>query len=273
MAVLAGTSVPTHAQDCESVAPELERLLPSFNTRCRAQLLNFHVTEINGSVMLMVDRNGALRGVQSDAETPVAVAFPGGVAHFGHEDETIYWGLWQPGRMLRFEGPDESGSFTTVYTIPYLAGMPYRSISTPDRAEYAMVGQPFIISKHQNANITTDTDVDGAPIDPGPITNLTVRLEGGKAFAELSFSARGVPGRARLEMEKRSPVSPYFDAVSCDDRAGTCPFAELHLYGSDAEYAGLLFNVSYQTAMPEGPRVAARLNGAKGIGAVALKRR
>ena len=132
-----------------------------------------------------------------------------------------------------------------------------------------MLGSPFLTSRDF-------TNVRSNPIDPGPVQNASVQVDlaDGTGIARIRYSVRSVSGEITLNLVRRKPPSTTFDSVNCTDTGfDICSSAELRFYGRQGEFAGLLFTINYNTALEQGPRVAAGLNNSKGYGAIALKRR
>jgi hypothetical protein len=230
-----------------------------------------------------VDRDGAVRALITRGEPAQALLIPGTVTHAGAEKDTIYWGLWMPGPMRRFEGIEERGSYTAGVAQPYVGGITaaeyFRHDSVSGRVtsaspvpgdgsvSYEMLGSPFIASRDE-ANFRSNL------IDPGPVQRASVQVDfaSGRAVARIRYSVRGVGADIRFDLVRRKPPSTTFESVSCTDTGfDVCSHAELRFYGRQGELAGLLFTLNYNTAMTESQRVPAKLNNAWGYGAVALE--
>ena len=163
----------------------------------------------------------------------------------------------------------ERGSYIATVAQPYVGGIQSRSfVPTNGTATYELLGAPFIASRDE-ANSRSNL------IDPGPVqrANVQVDFATGKAVARIHYSVRGVGADFRFDLVRRRPPSTTFESVSCTDTGfDVCSHAELRFYGAQGDLAGLLFTLNYNTAMTEGQRVPAKLNNARGYGAVALER-
>jgi hypothetical protein len=268
------------ADDCAPVMRAIDSLVPVHTVRCGALVQSFLTesgSEFAGSrTTLVLQNDGAVRALQNAAEPPATLVFPGGVTHYGAEGGVIYWGQWTPGPIRRFEGESERGSRVSRGAMPYVGGIPTRMLIRPGVADYELLGEPFVISRHfGNPDIVTDTDYQGNVIEPGPIGSASLRVDfaAGTAMARLRYSVRSVSTETRLELRRRNPTSLTFDSVDCGSRAvDTCPYAELRFYGAQGDYAGMRFELHYNGTMSEPQRVAARLNNVRGFGTAAFKR-
>jgi hypothetical protein len=269
--------------ECDPLDPAVAALLPETRLRCGAVLQAYDRGELQDQVStLAVDRNGAVRGLIARDEPVQALLIPGTIAHFGDEEDTIYWGLWMPGPMRQFAGTAERNSYNATVAQPYVGGVSaseyFRhdalssggatsssAVPTQGTVSYELLGSPFIASRDE-ANARSNL------IDPGPIQRASVQVDfaRGTAVATVRYSVRGVGTETRFELVRRKPPSLTFESASCSD---LCSNAELRFYGRQGAFAGLLFDINYNTAMSESQRVPARLNNAKGFGAVALERR
>jgi hypothetical protein len=269
-------ALPTRGQDddCGPLPPEIANLLPSDSLRCGVGIQSF-VTGARGDfggtrVMLMLDDNGAVRGLRSAIEPEVTLVFPAGVTAVGSNGDILYWGQWPRGPVRRFEGTAEVGSYVQGGAMAYVAGVRTRALSTSGTVDYELLGEPRVVSR---SNAGTDTDNESNPIAPGTIRGASVRVDfaAGTAVARFPVSVRGAAADVRFNLAKRDITSDTFEVVDCD--GPTCPFAELRFYGGAAELAGLRFSFDYNVAMPEPVRVAAKLNNVTGYAVVALRRR
>jgi hypothetical protein len=291
------TSMPIHAPaqerrvlprlevECAPLEPALASLVPVSGMRCGAGLQSNLGSEFGDHVSFVVDRDGAVRALTVRDEPVRALLIPGSITHFGAEEDTIYWGIWMPGPMRRFEGAEERGSYSTTVAQPYVGGISAAEyfrhdmlsgaatssapVPTEGTITYERLGAPFVASRD-------DVNFRSNLIEPGPIQRASVQVDfaRGTAVARIAYSVRGVAADFRFDLVRRNPPSLTFDSVSCTNTGfDICSHAELRFYGRQGEFAGLLFKLNYNTAMNEGQRVPARLNNAKGHGAVALERR
>jgi len=278
--------LPRLELECDPLDPALALLVPESRLRCGVGMQSYLGGEFGDHVSTFaVDREGAVRALIARGEPALALLTPGPITHYGAEDDTIYWGLWMPGRVRRFEGTQERGSYAATVTHPYVGGItaseylrhdvlraggtPSSPVPTEGTITYAMLGSPFIASRDE-VNFRSNI------IEPGPIRGASVQVDfaRGTAVARIGYTVRGVEADFRFELVRRKPPSTTFTSVSCTDTGyDICSDAELQFYGRQGEFAGLLFRLNYNTAMSEGQRVPARLNNVKGYGAVALERR
>jgi hypothetical protein len=277
-------------EECAPLLPAVEDLLGTPKLLCSADAQQVAADVANVGLTLLIDERGALRGLANLAEPPAAAVMSGPMANVGSVDDTIFWGTWMPGPLRRFEGEREINSYRMTGARHYVAGISpgvfFRKDVLSGRArtplpttgivDYRLLGRPMISSKHLgNPEITTDTDVDGNPIDPGPIENATVRVdfEEGTGVAEMAFSVRGVRARSRIPLERRNQGSSTFESVDCGDSLQhICPTAELRFYGRQGEFVGLSVSIHYQAVIREPDRVARRLQNVRGVSAIALRR-
>jgi hypothetical protein len=278
--------LPRLEVECDPLDPALASLVPESRMRCGAAMQSNVGSEFGDHVSTFaVDREGAVRALIVRGEPARALLMAGPIAHFGAEEDTVYWGLWMPGPMRRFEGTEERGSYAATVAQPYVGGITVTEyfrhdmlsgrttssapVPTARTITYEMLGSPFVVSRDE-VNFRSNL------IEPGPIQRVSVQVDfaRGTALAQIAYSVRGVAADYRFDLVRRRPPSIAFESVSCMDTGfDICSHAELRLYGRQGEFAGLLFTLNYNTAMSEGQRVPARLNNAKGYGAVALERR
>jgi hypothetical protein len=287
------TSLPCAAQffeeECAPLLPGVEDLLGSPKLVCSAVAQQYPADIAQIGLTLLIDEQGALRGLANRDDPPATAVFPGAIANVGSVDDTIFWGNWMPGPVRRFEGEREVSWPGMMGAQHYVAGLPpdlfYRKdlfsgrVRTPlpisGIADYRLLGRPVISSRVLNANITTDTDGDGNPIDPGPVENATVRIDfaEGTGVAEVTFSVRGVRAQSRIPLERRNRTSSTYESTNCADSARhICPTAELRFYGRQGEFVGLRVEIFYQAVMSEPDRVARRLQNVRGFSAIALRK-
>jgi hypothetical protein len=293
-ALLCVTSLPCAAQffaeECAPLLPGVEDLLGSPKLICSAVAQQYPADIAQVGLTLLIDERGALRGLANRDEPPATAVFPGSIANVGSVDDTIFWGTWMPGAVRRFEGereiswPGMSGAQHYVAGLPpdfffrkdVLGGSVRTPLPTAGTADYRLLGRPVISSRHSgNANITTDTDGNGNPIDPGPIENATVRVDfaEGTGVAEVTFSVRGVRAQSRIPLERRNRISSTYESTNCAESVRhICPTAELRFYGRQGEFVGLRVQIPYQAVMSEPDRVARRLQNVRGFTAIALRR-
>jgi hypothetical protein len=277
--------LPRLVVECDPLDPALASLIPESRLRCGVAMQSNVGSEFSDHVSTFaVDRDGAVRALIVRDEPVRALLMPGPVTHFGAEEDTVYWGLWMPGPMRRFEGAEERGSFAATVAQPYVGGITAAEyfrhdmlsgratsaapVPTAGTITYEMLGSPFIASRDE-VNFRSNL------VEPGPIQRASVQVDfaRGTAVARIAYSVRGVAADFRFDLVKRKPPSIVFESVSCTDTGfDICSHAELRFYGRQGDFAGLLFKLNYNTAMNESQRVPARLNNVKGYGAVALER-
>jgi hypothetical protein len=277
--------LPRLELECDPLDPALALLVPESRLRCGVGIQSNLGSEFGNHVSTFaVDSEGAVRALIARGEPALALLTPGPITHFGAKEDTVYWGIWMPGPMRRFEGTQERGSYAATVAQPYVGGITAAeylrhdllsgratsaaAVPTEGTITYEMLGSPFVASRDE-VNFRSNL------IDPGPIRRASVQVDfvRGTAVARLAYTVRGVEADFRFDLVRRKPPSNTFESVSCTDTGyDICSHAELRFYGRQGEFAGLLFTLNYNTAMSEGQRVPARLNNVKGYGAVAVER-